>query len=131
MFCQLYRLVMYDSGGLLLYNDQCKAAEVSSIGEKFIERIVTKANTLPECLPNKSKCVLGLFNILTSFSKLPTSLLQDCCLCSYNQHEDYNSTLVLHPACKTHVDVNSDNLSTIRLLASVKKIASTILSDVM
>jgi hypothetical protein len=35
--------------------------------------------------------------------------------------------LALHPACKTYVDVNYDNVSTLRMLKSVAKIATHII----
>ena len=45
---------------------------------------------------------------------------------SYRQHEAFHGTLAFHPACKTWVDVNVDNLSTLRLLTSVKALAEDI-----
>jgi hypothetical protein len=46
---------------------------------------------------------------------------------SYRQHAAFHGTLSLHPACKTWIDVNFDNVTTIKLLKSVAAIASDIM----
>jgi hypothetical protein len=51
---------------------------------------------------------------------------EDCCVLSYSQHAAYHGTLSFHPACKTFVDVNYDNISTLRLLKSIEGIADII-----
>ena len=48
---------------------------------------------------------------------------------SYRQHSAFHGTLALHPACKTYVDINNDNLSTLCMLTSVKKIVKQIVEQ--
>ena len=45
------------------------------------------------------------------------------------QHSAFHGILALHSACKTYVDINNDNLSTLCMLTSVKKIAEQIVEQ--
>jgi hypothetical protein len=69
-------------------------------------------------------CVSGLFSILASFHG--GDILPNSIVLSYLQHRKFLGTLSNHPACKTFVDVNNDNVSTLRLLKSIEDIAATI-----
>ena len=114
------------TGGLVLYNDQRKVV-AASLGDRTAKALLTKASIVPQCLPGGSRCVRGLFSILASFNGSLDDIPEDCCVLSYRQHAALHGTLALHPACKTYVDVNYDNLSTLRMLKSVEAIASNII----
>jgi hypothetical protein len=88
--------------------------------------LLEKADVRPRCLPPGSVCVRGLFSILASCNQSPDELPEDTFVLSYRQHAAFHGTLSLHPACKTWIDVNFDNISTIKLLNSVAAIARDI-----
>lgn len=113
------------SGGLVLYNDQRKVV-ASALGARTATALLKKAKVVPQCLPARSRCVRGLFSVLASFNGSYYDIPEDCCVLSYRQHAAFHGTLGLHPACKTYVDVNYDNVSTLRMLKSVEAIASDI-----
>jgi hypothetical protein len=114
------------NGGLVLYNDQRKVV-ASALGARTATALLNKARIVPKCLPEGSLCVRGLFSILASFNGSSDDLPEDCCVLSYRQHAAHHGTLALHPACKTYVDINYDNVSTVRMLKSVEGIASSII----
>jgi hypothetical protein len=126
IFCALP--LVNAGGGLLLYLDQRKM-EATSLGSVSATRLLEKANIVPTCLPANSKIVRGLFSILASFDKDSDQLPRDCFVLSHLQHKAYHGTLWSHPACRPFVDVNFDNLSTLRLLKSVKSVAVMIISQ--
>ena len=99
------------SGGLVLYNDQRKVV-ASTLGARTATALLEKAMIVPECLPQGSRYVRGLFSILASFNGSSDAVPADCCVLSYQQHASLHGTLAVHPACKTYVDVNYDNVST-------------------
>jgi hypothetical protein len=114
------------TGGLVLYNDQRKIV-AAALGAHTATALLGKARIVPQCLPDGSRCVRGLFSILASFNGSLDDIPEDCCVLSYRQHAALHGTLALHPACKTYVDINYDNVSTLRMLKSVEAIASNII----
>jgi hypothetical protein len=116
------------SGAMMLYNDQRKIV-ASVLGAKSATNLLEKALILPLCLPYGSKCVRGLFSVLASFNQKENTIPEDCCVLSYRQHVAFHGTLSLHPACKTFVDVNYDNVSTLRLLKSIGNIVDKIVEE--
>ncbi len=114
------------SGGFCLYNAQQKV-EASSLGSVSAKKLLGKADVRPLCLPAGSVCVRGLFSILASYNQNAEALPMDTFVLSYRQHDAFHGALSVHPACKTWVDVNFDNVSTVRLLKSVARIADAIL----
>jgi hypothetical protein len=114
------------SGGMLLYTDQRKVV-AASLGAKVATRLLDKANIKPHVLPRGSRFVRGLFSILASFNGTEGEIPTDCCVLSYREHSEFHGTLAVHPACKTYVDINYDNVSTLCMLKSVKKIAKIII----
>jgi hypothetical protein len=114
------------NGGLVLYNDQRKVV-AAALGVRIAVSLLDKAWIVPKCLPQGSLCVRGLFSILASFNGSSDDIPEDCCVLSYRQHAAHHGTLALHPACKTYVDINYDNVSTLRMLKSVEGIARAII----
>ena len=114
------------SGGLVLYNDQRKVV-AAALGPRTATALLEKASVVPQCLPRESRCVRGLFSILASFNGSSDDIPEDCCVLSNRPHAAFHGTLALHPACKTYVDVNSDNVSTLRMLKSVEAIVLDIM----
>ena len=110
----------------MLYNDQRKV-KASALGASTATALLEKASIEPECLPPGSSCVRGLFSILASFTGSSDAIPFDCCVLSYRQHAALHGTLAVHPACKTYVDVNYDNVSTLRMLKSAARIATDII----
>ena len=115
-----------DGEGVVLYDDQRKVV-ASALGARTATALLEKARIVPECLPQGSRCVRGLFSILASFNGSLDGAPDDCCVLSYRQHAALHGTLAVHPACKTYVDVNYDNVSTLRMLKSVGGIAADII----
>ncbi len=116
------------SGGVCCYTAQQKV-EAASLGAVTATKLLEKALITPACLPAGSKCVRGLFSILASYNQSGDVLPQDSFVLSYRQHASFHGSLSSHPACKTWVDVNFDNISTIRLLKSVARIAAQIIEQ--
>lgn len=115
-----------DSGGLCLFNAQNKVV-AASLGSTTASNLLAKAHIVPACLPAGSRCVRGLLSIMASFNQEADTLDgADCFVLSHRQHELFHGTLAAHPACKTWVDVNVDNVSTLRLLTSVDSLAAEI-----
>jgi len=114
------------SGGLVLYNDQRKVV-AAALSNRTATFLLNKAHIVPRYLPDGSRCVRGLFSILASFNGSLDDIPEDCCVLSYRQHAALHGTLALHPACKSYVDINYDNVSTLRMLKSVKAIAANII----
>ena len=74
---------------------------------------------MPSCLPAESIAMPGLFSLLASFNQAADTLPNDTFVLSYRQHNSFHGTLASHPACRSFIDVNYDNISTLRLLKSV------------
>ena len=105
---------------VLLYCDQRKV--VDSLGQKKVKELIKKATIIPNILPQGSVCVRGLFSILASFDGSPGDIEKDSFVLSYKQHRQfYGESLSYHPACRTYIDVNHDNKSTLALLTAIKK----------
>jgi hypothetical protein len=111
------------SGRMVMYEDQRKVV-AAALSEHTPAKLIDRARIMPKCLPSGSICVSGLFSILASFDggDIPLNSI----VLSYRQHREFFGTLSNHPACKTFVDVNNDNESTLRLLKSIAPIAATI-----
>jgi hypothetical protein len=89
-------------------------------------KLLAKADVRPLCLPAGSLCIRGLFSIMASFTQSADDLPSNSFVLSYRQHEAFHGSLAGHPACKTWVDVNFDNRSTLRLLSSGRVLAENI-----
>jgi len=113
-------------GGVLLYLDQRKV-EAKALGALTARNLLAKADIVPNCLPANSKVVRGLFSLLSSFNQQTDQLPKDTFVLSYHQHHSYHGTLSGHPACRSFVDVNFDNVSTLRLLKSVASVADEVI----
>jgi len=116
------------SGGLCLYNSQQKAV-AAALGSVSAKKLLEKENISPKCMPQNSCCVRGLFSILATFNQDVEDLPNDSFVMSYRQHGVFHGSLANHPACKTWVDVNLDNVSTLRLLKSVTSIVDKIVEQ--
>ena len=112
-------------GALCLYNAQQKVVS-ASLGSAVASKLLAKADVRPLCLPAGSLCIRGLFSIMASFTQSADDLPSNSFVLSYRQHEAFHGSLAGHPACKTWVDVNFDNRSTLRLLSSVRVLAENV-----
>ena len=114
-------MVNSSSESVLLYCDQRKVV-ADSLGQKTVQKLIKKATIKPDILPEGSECVRGLFSILASFNGKPADIEEDSFVLSYKQHREfYGESLSYHPACRTYIDVNNDNKSTLLLLTSINK----------
>ena len=110
---------------VLLYCDQRKV-EAAPLGVKKATDLIKRATIKPK-LPEASKCVCGLFSILTSFNGSEDDIPEDSFVLSYKQHREfYGRSLSYHPACRTYIDVNHDNKSTLALLKSIKDVGAVL-----
>jgi hypothetical protein len=123
VFCALP--LVSPKGATLLYLDQRKV-EARALGERTAGNLLSKALIVPKCLPPQTSTVRGLFSLLSSFNQAPGTLPVDTFVLSYRQHGAFHGTLVSHPACRSFVDVNYDNISTLRLLKSVAVLAEAV-----
>jgi hypothetical protein len=123
VFCALP--LVSPKGAMLLYLDQRKV-EARALGERTAGNLLSKALIVPKCLPPQTSTVRGLFSVLSSFNQAPGTLPLDTFVLSYRQHGAFHGTLVSHPACRSFVDVNYDNISTLRLLKSVAVLAEAV-----
>jgi hypothetical protein len=122
-------LPLADGGGaMLLYTDQRKAV-ATALGARSATALLDKAHIVPQCLPAGLKYVRGLFSTLASFNGGSAGIPQDCCVLSYRQHTAFHGSMSLHPACKTWIDMNYDNVSSVRLLKSIAPIATEIVKQ--
>jgi hypothetical protein len=113
-------------GGMVLYLDQRKV-EDRSLGERTAGNLLNKALIVPKCLPAASIAVRGLFSLLASFNQAADALPNDTFVLSYRQHNSFHGTLASHPACRSFIDVNHDNISTLWLLRSVAPLAEAVI----
>jgi hypothetical protein len=111
---------------MLLYLDQRKV-EARALGAPTAGNLLSKADIVPTCLPAHSRTVRGLFSVLASFNQATNNLPNDTFVLSFRQHEAFHGTLASHPACRAFVDVNYDNISTLRLLKSVAMVAEEVI----
>lgn len=125
VFCAL-PLAMASKGEVVLYLDQRKV-EARGLGEQTAGKLLAKANIVPACLPAGSQTIRGLFSILASFNQQAEQLPKDSFVLSYQQHKAFHGTLASHPACRSFVDVNYDNVSTLRLLKSMAPVAEAVI----
>jgi hypothetical protein len=112
-------------GEFLLYADQRKRVASATAARDLIR----KEAIIPACLGEGAAYVLGLFSLLATFDEGPDALLEDSFVLSYAQHNSFHGCLASHPSCSPAVDVNYCNISTLKLLLSVKHIASDIIEE--
>ena len=122
IFCALK---LSDSKELLFYADQRKRV-AKTLGPVSANEWIQRAAIIPRCLGEEADYVLGLFSLLSSYRHQPDTLFKDSFVLSYIQHKDFHGCLWSHPAASPCIDVNLDNMSTLKLLTSVAKIVDQI-----
>jgi len=124
--CSSAHWLAHSSDQVLLVLDQRKRV-ATSLGPAVANALLEKALVIPSSLPMGSKVVRGHFSLLSSFDHQYEQLQEDTFVLSYKQHDNFHGCLAGHPACRSFVDINFDNVSSLRLLTSVKTLATEII----